>query len=182
MSFLPHRRHALWTFANGFGVLGLAGLLADEARASQPGADAPGSPVDPLAVKPPHFAPKAKRVIWLFMLGGVSHLETFDPKPALNKYGGKTIDESPFKKAVVESPYYRKNVMDFAGTPRALMSKLYPLQVGYKQHGRSGLDVSAGVRDVRIGPTNGSIGTADVDVGSPGPEPRRRRRGHAQRP
>jgi hypothetical protein len=85
---------------------------------------------------------KAKRVIWLFFMGGVSHLESFDPKPALNKYEGKTIDESPFKKAVVESPYYRKNVMDFAGTPRNLMNKLYPLQVGFKKHGKSGIEVS----------------------------------------
>src|SRR5579871_3463566 len=45
----------------------------------------------------PHFPPKAKSVIWIFMLGGVSHMETFDPKPALNKYAGKTIDESPFR-------------------------------------------------------------------------------------
>ena len=39
----------------------------------------------------PHFTPKAKSVIWLFMTGGVSHLESFDPKPALNQYAGKTI-------------------------------------------------------------------------------------------
>src|SRR5262249_707802 len=44
----------------------------------------------------PHFAPKAKSVIWLFMMGGVSHLESFDPKPALTKYGGLTIEKSPF--------------------------------------------------------------------------------------
>ena len=90
----------------------------------------------------PHFAPKAKRVIWLFFMGGVSHLESFDPKPALDKYAGKTIDESPFKKAVVESPFYRKNVMDFAGTPRALLNKLYPTQIGFKKHGKSGIEVS----------------------------------------
>src|SRR5213594_134103 len=42
----------------------------------------------------PHFAPKAKRVIWLFMLGGVSHVESFDPKPMLNKYSGKTINDT----------------------------------------------------------------------------------------
>ncbi len=90
----------------------------------------------------PHLVPKAKSVIWLFMLGGVSHLETFDPKSALNKYAGKTIDESPFKKAVVESPYYRKNVMDFEGKPRALLNKLYPLQVGYRKRGQSGLEIS----------------------------------------
>jgi hypothetical protein len=85
---------------------------------------------------------KAKSVIWLFMNGGVSHLESFDPKPALNKYAGKTIDESPYKKTVLDSPYYRKNVRDFAGTPRALMAKLYPLQVGFKKRGKSGLEVS----------------------------------------
>src|SRR5215469_12275699 len=45
----------------------------------------------------PHFAPKAKSVIWLFMQGGTSHLETFDPKPALNKYAGKTIGDTPYK-------------------------------------------------------------------------------------
>src|SRR6516225_7292511 len=80
-----------------------------------------------------HFPPRAKSVIWLFMLGGVSHVESFDPKPALNKYAGLTIQESPFKKTVVESPYYRKNVRDFAGGPRDLMPKIYPLQVGYRK-------------------------------------------------
>ena len=42
------------------------------------------------------FTPKAKNVIWLFMIGGTSHLESFDPKPALNRYGGKTIAETPY--------------------------------------------------------------------------------------
>ena len=41
----------------------------------------------------PHFAPKAKSVIWIFMQGGVSHVETFDPKPALNKYGGRPSEK-----------------------------------------------------------------------------------------
>src|SRR6476619_3448848 len=45
----------------------------------------------------PHFAPKAKNVIWLFMLGGVSHVESFDPKPALNKSAGKQVAETPYK-------------------------------------------------------------------------------------
>jgi len=90
----------------------------------------------------PHHAPKVKSVIWLFMMGGVSHVESFDPKPALSKYAGKTIDESPFKKAVLESPHYRKNVMDFAVTPRALMNQLYPLQIGYRKHGQSGIEMS----------------------------------------
>ena len=45
----------------------------------------------------PHFTPKAKSVIWLFMIGGVSHLESFDPKPALDKYAGKSLSETPYK-------------------------------------------------------------------------------------
>src|SRR5262245_19197459 len=63
----------------------------------------------------PNFAPKAKSVIWYFMLGGTSHVESFDPKPALNEHAGKTIEMSPYKGTVLDSPYYRKNVRDFAG-------------------------------------------------------------------
>ena len=48
----------------------------------------------------PHFPPKAKSVIWIFLCGGVSHVESFDVKPALNQYAGKSIEETPFKDAV----------------------------------------------------------------------------------
>lgn len=89
-----------------------------------------------------HFAPKVKSVIWLFMTGGTSHLESFDPKPELNVHAGKTFDESPHGKAVTESPFYRKNVRDFAGVPRDLMPKIYPLQIGYRKCGESGIEVS----------------------------------------
>ena len=60
----------------------------------------------------PHFQPKAKRVIWLFMLGGVSHVESFDPKPALNKYAGKQLSETPHKD-VLNSPFMKENVKAF---------------------------------------------------------------------
>ena len=50
----------------------------------------------------PHFAPRAKSVIWLFMNGGVSHMESFDPKPEITKYAGKTIANTPY--ADVQSP------------------------------------------------------------------------------
>ena len=50
----------------------------------------------------PHFRPKVKNVIWLFMRGGVSHMESFDPKPLLTKYAGKSISETPY--ADVQSP------------------------------------------------------------------------------
>lgn len=93
-------------------------------------------------VRQPAFAPKAKSVIWFFMNGGTSHLESFDPKPALNRYAGKAIDESPFGPAILESEFYRKNVRDFAGKPRAIMAQIYPMQVGYRHRGQSGIAVS----------------------------------------
>lgn len=89
----------------------------------------------------PHFAPKAKSVIWLFMNGGVSHMESFDPKPMLNKHAGKTIAETPFadvqdpKKLAIE----RLVVPDANGNQR---NTLYPLQIGFRKHGRSGIEVS----------------------------------------
>src|SRR6516225_7754793 len=129
----PTRRRFLADLGMGFTGLVLGTMLFEDGHVK---ADAPTGSGLPL------FPPKAKNVIWLFMLGGVSHLESFDPKPALTRYAGKTIDESPFKKAVVESPHYRKNVRDFAGTPRALMNKLYPLQVGYRKRGQSGIEIS----------------------------------------
>jgi hypothetical protein len=90
----------------------------------------------------PQFPARAKSVIWYFMLGGTSHVESFDPKPALNEYAGKTIDESPFGSAVLESPFYRDNVRDFAGVPRDLMPTLYPLQIGFRKRGESGIEIS----------------------------------------
>jgi hypothetical protein len=56
-----------------------------------------------------HHRPRAQRVIWLMMRGGVSHLESFDPKPALDRHAGKTMGESPYKAAVFDSPFL-KNV------------------------------------------------------------------------
>jgi len=89
----------------------------------------------------PHFAPKAKSVIWLFMNGGFSHMESFDPKPMLTKYGGKTIAETPFKDA--QDPkklaLERLVVPDANGNQRNL---LYPLQIGFQKHGQSGIGVS----------------------------------------
>jgi hypothetical protein len=87
----------------------------------------------------PHFAPKAKSVIWLFMKGGASHMETFDPKPELTRYGGKKISETPFKDAVSKGSV-RELTKDFIAGNSA--SILFPLQVGFKKYGASGIDVS----------------------------------------
>jgi len=89
----------------------------------------------------PHFAPKAKNVIWLFMVGGTSHVESFDPKPALAKYAGKTIAETPYK-AVLDSPFLKKNVREFIAGQHKVQPRVFPMQVGYRKRGQSGLEVS----------------------------------------
>jgi hypothetical protein len=131
------RRTFLADVGMGFTGLALGAMLfRDGVARAEPGR--PWSPPDGR----PHFAPKAKSVIWLFFLGGVSHVESFDPKPALGRYAGRTVEESPFGRGILNSPYYRRNVRDFAGTPRALMSRIFPMQVGHRRHGQSGLEIS----------------------------------------
>src|SRR4051794_2599526 len=76
------RRTMLRTSAVGFGSLALSSLLAEEAARGQ------GSP-DPLAPRPLHHAARARRVIFLFMAGGPSHVDTFDHKPLLQRDHGK---------------------------------------------------------------------------------------------
>ena len=88
-------------------------------------ADASRSPVQP----------KAKSVIWIFLIGGMSHMESFDPKPELNKHAGKTIEESPFK-AILDSPYLKKNVREFVPGQHKVQPTIYPMQVGFKKHGQ----------------------------------------------
>ncbi len=82
------RREMLVRCANGFGAVALSTLLADNAAAVPP----PVSPDrNPLAPKPPHFKAKAKSVIFLFMDGGPSQMDTFDPKPRLDREHGQPI-------------------------------------------------------------------------------------------
>jgi hypothetical protein len=83
------------TFASGFGMLGLADLLSHAAKADDP-VDAA---LNPLAVRAPQFPAKAKRVIFLFMSGGPSHVDLFDPKPRLAIDNGKPL---PFEKPKLE--------------------------------------------------------------------------------
>jgi hypothetical protein len=115
----------------GFAGLALGSLLAEDGAAED--AASPGRP---------HFPAKAKSVIWLFMAGGVSHMEGFDPKPALNKYAGKSLAETPWKDAF-ESPFVKENFRPFvAGNTRTFREKIFPLQVGYRPRGQSGIEVS----------------------------------------
>ncbi len=80
------RRALLRQSAAGVGLLGLRALMAAET-----------APVNLLAPKTPHFAPKAKRVIFLLMHGGPSSIDTFDPKPRLERDNGKPV---PFKRGL----------------------------------------------------------------------------------
>lgn len=121
-------------FRNGLAGVALASMLhRDGIAREEPGWKPPNGQ--------PHFPPRAKSVIWLFMNGGVSHMESFDPKPMLNKYAGKTIAETPFadaqdpKKLAIE----RLVVPDGNGNQR---NTLYPLQVGFQKHGASGIEIS----------------------------------------
>src|SRR5687767_13312290 len=89
----------------------------------------------------PHYAPKAKSVIWLFMVGGASQMETFDPKPELNKWAGKTIGESPYKKTL-ESPHLKENLREVIAGLHKVHPKIFPMQIGYRKRGQSGLEIS----------------------------------------
>ncbi|MBL8294431.1 MAG: DUF1501 domain-containing protein [Bryobacterales bacterium] len=89
----------------------------------------------------PHFAPKAKSVIWLFMQGGTSHLESFDPKPVLNKYAGKTIGDTPYK-GVLDSPLVAKGVRQPVPETRKLMLELMPIQVPFRKYGQMGIEMT----------------------------------------
>lgn len=128
------RRRFLSDMGTGFASLALGSMLQKDSFGAEPG----WAPPNGLA----HFAPKAKSVIWLFMAGGVSQVETFDPKPELTKHGGKTIPETPFG-SVLESPYIKNRVELVKGDANGkIYDKLYPLQVGYRKRGESGIEVS----------------------------------------
>ena len=85
------RREFLWQAGMGFPALGLLDLMTRGGHLRSARADGAVAAANPLAPRPPHFAPKAKSVIFLFMYGGPSHVDTFDYKPELAKYDGQTI-------------------------------------------------------------------------------------------
>ncbi|HVC93604.1 MAG TPA: DUF1501 domain-containing protein, partial [Pirellulales bacterium] len=75
----------------GLGLAGLASVLASDSRAKAGGAEQAAGYANPMLPKPPHFVGRAKHVIHIFANGGPSHLDTFDPKPALQKYAGQNL-------------------------------------------------------------------------------------------
>src|SRR3954468_8359050 len=119
------RRAFLADLGMGFTGVALAAMFHRDGVAT---ASKPAPPPPSL----PHFAPRAKRVIWLFMIGGTSHIESFDPKPEVTKYAGKNIAESPYK-STLDSPFLKKNLREIVANNHKVQPRLFPMQVGYRK-------------------------------------------------
>jgi hypothetical protein len=112
------RRHFLWNAGGGLGAIALAWMLNRESLIAE---DTRSS-----SALSPHFTPKAKRIVQIFCAGGVSHLDTFDYKPELERLDGKTFEG-------------KGENLGFFGQPGRLMKSVYP----FRQHGKSGAWVSS---------------------------------------
>lgn len=125
----------------GMGVTGMAlgAMLSHEGIVQ-----AADSKTDSRTSGRPHHRPKASTVIWIFLSGGYSHMETFDPKPALNQFAGMTFDKTPYENPV-SSPLHKKR---FRSVPseeinvRDVYPTIFPMQVGYRKHGQSGIEIT----------------------------------------
>ena len=117
-----NRREMLRQAASGFGGIALLGLLSDRAFGKVLASDGPPM-LNSLAPRAPHFAPKARSVIFLYMDGGPSQVDTFDPKPKLDEYNGKPIPSG--------------NLRTERKTGNLLKSPFT-----FKKYGQSGIEVS----------------------------------------
>ena len=111
------RRHMLQSTGTGLGLLGLVGILQDNNLLHA------ADRTDPLAPRLPHFKPKARRLIHIYLNGGPSQVDTFDPKPALTKYAGKPLPSA--------------NLSTERNTGVAL-----PSPFKFEKYGQSGLEIS----------------------------------------
>jgi len=136
----PNRRAFLSDFGMGFTGLALGSLLAEDGVVAS---DAAG--VDrAVGANGLHHTPRAKSIIWIFLSGGYSHLETFDPKPALDKFAGKTFAETPFPN-LLDSPLHKKRFRSVPAVEvnvRDVYPTIYPMQVGWRKHGDSGIEMT----------------------------------------
>jgi hypothetical protein len=126
------RRTFLADTGMGFTGLALSAMLARDGFAA-------GEAAAPLPDGKPHFTPKARSVIWIFLCGGVSHLETFDIKPALSKYAGKSVDETPYKN-LFDSKKLLTNLVDI-NPAHENRKQLMGLNTPYRKYGQCGLEV-----------------------------------------
>jgi hypothetical protein len=117
------RRHFLNTSAFGLGSIVLSHLLAVEGRTATT-----DSKLSPLAPKPPHFVPKAKNVIFLFMEGAPSQIDLFDPKPKLQEWHGKPLPPEMTKDLKLA---FTRPTAAVLASPRV-----------FQKHGQSGIEIS----------------------------------------
>ena len=120
----PNRRSFLGSLGSGFGSVALAAMAAEQAATAGPA-------VSPLAPKAPHFAPKAKRVILLWMQGGPSQMDLFDYKPKLNEMNGQELPASVRMGQRLTGMSANQASLQLAGSA-----------FKFQQHGRSGAWVS----------------------------------------
>lgn len=118
------RREFLSQAAHGFGMLSLAHLLQKEASAAP-------APPESLAARPPHFAAKAKQVIFLYMTGGPSQVDTFDYKPELQKLDGQPLPPS-FQSGDLKLQFMKATDGKLMGSP-----------FSFQKYGQSGLQISS---------------------------------------
>ncbi|MCA9074766.1 MAG: DUF1501 domain-containing protein [Planctomycetaceae bacterium] len=157
MISIPSRRDFLARAAGGFGSIALAGMLAEQAQAAGTSSDS-----DPLMAKDPHFAPKAKRVIFLYMTGGVSHVDSFDDKPSLFANHGKKITVDNWQGKIGEFPRYLKRPnWEFrpGGECGTSVSDLFP-------HMRNIVDDLCVIRSMETDHTNHYESTLGMHCGS----------------
>ncbi|MEO6789122.1 MAG: DUF1501 domain-containing protein, partial [Chthoniobacteraceae bacterium] len=117
------RREFFTSTASGLGLLAFASMLQGE------GLLAAEAPADPLAPRAPHFAPKAKNCIFIFMAGAPSQLDLFDPKPTLNELNGQPLPESMLKN--VRFAFIKKETARLMGSSRK-----------FTKHGQCGMEFS----------------------------------------
>tara|TARA_R110002095_G_scaffold122994_1_gene106878 strand:+ start:3059 stop:4549 length:1491 start_codon:yes stop_codon:yes gene_type:complete len=120
----------------GFGATGMAlSMLLNQESSVRAAGSRNSAPTDG-----PHFTPKAKSVIWVFLSGGYSQMETFDPKPELNKYAGKTFSDTIYPDPL-KDPRYEERARSVVMVDRKF-SKIMPMQVGYRKHGAAGIEIT----------------------------------------
>ncbi|HEY2252837.1 MAG TPA: DUF1501 domain-containing protein [Planctomycetaceae bacterium] len=124
------RREFLSQSGLGLGAIALSQLLAGSTHGAPPGSTVPGAAADPLTPRPPHIAGKARNVILLFMQGGASHVDTFDPKPELARFDGQALP-----------PSFKSDDL-FLQFMKASDGKLMASPFPFKKYGASGLEIS----------------------------------------
>ncbi len=151
------RREFLKRAAGGFGSIALSAMLSEE----MPAANIAGS-ADPLAAKEPDFAPKAKRVIFIYMTGGVSHVDSFDPKPQLFARHGQQITVDNWQGKIGQfTRYLKRPNWEFqpGGNSGIQVSDLFP-------HVRSVVDDLCVIRSMATDHTNHYESTLGMHCGS----------------